>query len=56
MVGLMKVFASAALLAQGALASPTLATRGEGIHILNCWPWGGAGVPQTWLSVVVVRP
>ncbi|KAH6621524.1 hypothetical protein B0J18DRAFT_229071 [Chaetomium sp. MPI-SDFR-AT-0129] len=53
MVGLMKFFASAALLAQSALASPALATRGEGIHLFNCRPFGGAGVPQTWLSIVV---
>lgn len=55
MVGLMKFFASAALLAQSALASPALATRGEGIHLFNCRPFGGAGVPQTWLSIVVVN-
>ncbi|KAH6622684.1 hypothetical protein F5144DRAFT_517088 [Chaetomium tenue] len=54
MVGLMKLFASAALLAQGALAVPTeLAKRGEGIHLFNCRPFGGAGVPQTWISIVV---
>jgi hypothetical protein len=53
----LKSFAAAALLAaQGALASPApLATRGEGIHLFNCWPWGGAGVAQTWISIVVVR-
>ncbi|KAJ4290035.1 hypothetical protein N0V88_006837 [Collariella sp. IMI 366227] len=21
--------------------------------MFNCWPWGGAGVAQTWLSIVV---
>jgi len=31
-----------------------LKKRGEGIHIVNCWPWGGAGVTQTWLSLVFV--
>lgn len=54
MVGLMRYFASAVLVAQGALASPTLATRGEGVHLFNCRPWGGAGVTQTWISIVVV--
>ncbi|KAL2143660.1 hypothetical protein VTI28DRAFT_10167 [Corynascus sepedonium] len=53
MVGLMRSFASAALVVQGALASPTLATRGEGVHLFNCRPWGGAGVTQTWISIVV---
>jgi hypothetical protein len=56
MVGLVKFLTSAALLAQGALASPTgLAKRGEGIHLFNCRPFGGAGVSQTWISIVVVR-
>jgi hypothetical protein len=50
-----KLLAAAAALAQGALASPALAKRGEGIHLFNCRPWGGAGVTQTWLSLVVVR-
>ncbi len=55
MVALKSVLATAAVLAQGALAVPAqLATRGEGIHLFNCWPWGGAGVAQTWLSIVVV--
>lgn len=51
----LKFFAALAALAQGALASPALAKRGEGIHLFNCRPWGGAGVTQTWLSLVVVR-
>lgn len=55
----LKSLAAAVLVAQGALASPAqdpqLAKRGEGIHLLNCRPWGGAGVAQTWLSLVVVR-
>jgi hypothetical protein len=54
-----KTLAAAALVAQGALASPAqdpqLAKRGEGIHLFNCRPFGGAGVTQTWLSLVVVR-
>ncbi len=28
---------------------------GEGIHLFNCRPYGAAGSPQTWLSVVAVR-
>ncbi|KAK3393890.1 hypothetical protein B0H63DRAFT_444093 [Podospora didyma] len=31
----------------------TLSKRGEGIHLFNCYPIGGEGVPQTWLSLVV---
>ncbi|KAG7294482.1 hypothetical protein NEMBOFW57_004556 [Staphylotrichum longicolle] len=53
----LKTLAAAALVAQGVLASPAqdpqLAKRGEGIHLLNCRPYGGAGVAQTWLSLVV---
>jgi hypothetical protein len=54
----LKFLAAAAVLAQGVFASPAspaLAKRGEGIHLFNCRPYGGAGVPQTWLSIVVVR-
>ncbi|KAK3306071.1 uncharacterized protein B0T15DRAFT_217630 [Chaetomium strumarium] len=40
----LKLVAAAAILAQGVL--------GEGIHLLNCRPFGGAGVSQTWLSIV----
>ncbi|KAK4235384.1 hypothetical protein C8A03DRAFT_17875 [Achaetomium macrosporum] len=40
----LKLFAAAAILAQGVF--------GEGIHLLNCRPFGGAGVSQTWLSIV----
>jgi hypothetical protein len=57
MVGL-KFLATAVALVQGAFASPvepTLAKRGEGIHLFNCRPIGGAGVAQTWISIVVVR-
>ena len=55
MVALRSFLATAAVLAQGALAVPAqLATRGDGLHLLNCWPIGGAGVPQTWISIVVV--
>jgi hypothetical protein len=42
----LKLVAVAAILAQGAL--------GDGIHLLNCRPFGGAGVSQTWLSIVAV--
>lgn len=42
-----KHIAAAALLAQGVF--------GEGIHLFNCRPYGAAGSPQTWLSVVAVR-
>jgi hypothetical protein len=57
MVGFKSIAAAALLAAQGVLASPAspvLASRGEGIHLLNCYPIGGAGVQQTWLSIVVV--
>ncbi len=60
MVGL-KFLATAAALVQGAFAlpaepaEPALAKRGEGIHLFNCRPIGGAGVAQTWVSIVVVR-
>ena len=71
MVSLKQLLATAALLSRGALASPVpspdaspdapsdaspaLAKRGEGIHLFNCRPFGGAGVSQTWLSIVAVR-
>lgn len=42
----LKLFAAAALLARGALS--------DGVHLFNCGPFGGEGVPQTWLSLVVV--
>jgi hypothetical protein len=54
----LKFLAAAAAIAQVAFASPAapgLAKRGEGIHLFNCRPYGGAGVTQTWLSLVVVR-
>jgi hypothetical protein len=57
MVGFKSLAAAALLAAQGvlaSLASPALASRGEGIHLFNCYPIGGAGVQQTWLSIVVV--
>ena len=43
----LKVIVAAAVLARGVL--------GEGVHLLNCRPFGGAGNPQTWLSIVAVR-
>lgn len=61
MVGLKSILATAVILAQGTFASPAapsppaLAKRGEGIHLFNCRPFGGAGSSQTWLSLVVVR-
>lgn len=61
MVGLKSILATAAILSQGVFASPAapsppaLAKRGEGIHLLNCRPFGAAGSTQTWLSIVVVR-
>ncbi|KAH6650438.1 hypothetical protein F5144DRAFT_588917 [Chaetomium tenue] len=39
-----KLIAAMVILAQSAF--------GEGIHLLNCRPFGGAGSPQTWYSVV----
>ena len=42
-----KVIAATALLAQSVF--------GEGIHLFNCRPYGAAGSPRTWLSVVAVR-
>ena len=48
-----KPLAAAALLAQGALASPALSTRAEGVHLFNCRPSSG-NVAQTWQSLAVV--
>jgi hypothetical protein len=42
-----KAIIGAALLARGVL--------GEGVHLLNCRPFGAAGSSQTWLSIVAVR-
>ncbi len=42
----LKVIVAAAVLARGVL--------GEGVHLFNCRPFGGAGNPQTWLSIVAV--
>jgi len=49
-----KPLAAAALLVQAVLASPTLSTRAEGVHLFNCRP-SSNGVAQTWQSLVVVR-
>jgi hypothetical protein len=46
MLGL-KVIVGAALLAQGVF--------GEGVHLFNCGPFGAAGAPKTWYSIVAVR-
>jgi hypothetical protein len=42
-----KLLAAAAILAQGVVS--------EGIHLLNCSPWGAAGSERIWHSVVAVR-
>jgi hypothetical protein len=43
----LKLVAVAAVLAQGALS--------EGIHLMNCSPWGAAGSARIWRSIVAVR-
>ncbi|KAG7285204.1 hypothetical protein NEMBOFW57_009825 [Staphylotrichum longicolle] len=40
----LKVIVGAALLAQGVF--------GEGVHLFNCGPFGAAGAPKTWYSIV----
>ena len=42
-----KYIAAAVILAQGALS--------EGIHLLNCRPFGAAGSARIWYSLVAVR-
>ena len=42
-----KYLAAAVILAQGALS--------EGIHLLNCRPFGAAGSARIWYSLVAVR-
>ncbi len=42
-----KYIAAAVILAQGALS--------EGIHLLNCRPFGAAGMERIWYSLVAVR-
>jgi hypothetical protein len=36
-----------AILARGAL--------GEGVHLMNCWPWIADGVTVRFISIVVVE-
>lgn len=43
----LKFVAVAAVLAQGALS--------EGVHLMNCSPWGAAGSARIWRSIVAVR-
>lgn len=42
-----KIIAAMAILARGVLS--------EGIHMINCTPWGAAGSERIWRSYVVVR-
>ncbi len=42
-----KYIAAAVILAQGALS--------EGVHLLNCRPFGAAGMERIWYSIVAVR-
>ncbi len=42
-----KYIAAAVILAQGVLS--------EGVHLLNCRPYGAAGSARIWYSLVAVR-